>query len=151
MFLCPIIFWLLVVALAMQTSSLGWITSYWGERSLATTYFDHILSWWAHRDSPNILFLKYEDIKKDLPEAITKIAAFLRVDLPGDVVMKIADLTTFANMKADNTANMTWIREWCDKGTWQISTWSEGRGGRLDELSDCQTVSVGGPQMQGEV
>ena len=25
---------------------------------------DHVLSWWKHRDDPNLLFLKYEDMHK---------------------------------------------------------------------------------------
>ena len=24
-------------------------------------WFDHVLSWWKHRDDPNILILTYED------------------------------------------------------------------------------------------
>ena len=76
---------------------------------------DHILSWWAHRDSENILFLKYEDMKKDLPQAVSKIASFLEVDLSPDVVKKIADLTTFDRMKADSTANMSWMKEFNDE------------------------------------
>ena len=28
---------------------------------LGGVWFDHVLSWWKHRDDPNILFLKYED------------------------------------------------------------------------------------------
>ena len=55
-------------------------------------YFDHILSWWAHRNDENVLMLKYEDMKRDLPQAITRIASFMGIDLPGDVVTKIADL-----------------------------------------------------------
>ena len=26
--------------------------------------FDHVLSWWKHKDDPNVLLLKYEDMKK---------------------------------------------------------------------------------------
>ena len=70
--------------------------------------FDHVLSWWAHRDSPNILVLTYEDMKKDLPQAVSKIASFLQVDLSLEVVQKIADLTTFDKMKTDATANYSW-------------------------------------------
>ena len=93
------------------TRSITW-DQFWtkfitGESSYGDT-FDHILSWWAHRDSPNILFLKYEDMKKDLPQAISKIASFLQVDLSPDVVQKIADLTTFEKMKTDDTANYSW-------------------------------------------
>ena len=25
---------------------------------------DHILGWWKHKDDPNVLFLKYEDLQK---------------------------------------------------------------------------------------
>ena len=25
---------------------------------------DHVLSWWKHKDDPNVLFLKYEDLRK---------------------------------------------------------------------------------------
>ena len=78
-------------------------------------YFTHILSWWAHRDSPNILFLKYEDMKKDLPQAVSQIAAFLEVDLSPDAVKKIADLTTFEHMKSDNTVNMSWVNMFIDE------------------------------------
>ena len=78
-------------------------------------HFDHILSWWSHRDSPNILFLRYEDMKKDLPQAVSKIASFLEVDLASDVVNKIADLTTFEHMKTDNTANKSWRKEHNDE------------------------------------
>ena len=78
-------------------------------------YFDHVLSWWAHKGSPNILFVKYEDMKKDLSQAVSKIASFLEVDLSPDVVQKIADLTTFESMMADNTANMSWDEDFNDK------------------------------------
>ena len=27
-------------------------------------YFDHLLSWWSHRDDKNVLFMKYEDMKE---------------------------------------------------------------------------------------
>ena len=25
---------------------------------------DHVLDWWKHKDDPNVLFLKYEDLQK---------------------------------------------------------------------------------------
>ncbi|KAG0443395.1 hypothetical protein HPB47_014967 [Ixodes persulcatus] len=28
-------------------------------------YFDNLLSWYEHRNDPNVLFLTYEDLKKD--------------------------------------------------------------------------------------
>ena len=44
-------------------------------------YFDHILGWWAHKDDDNVLFLKYEDMKKDLPTAVARIAKFIGQDI----------------------------------------------------------------------
>ncbi|KAL1436969.1 hypothetical protein MTO96_048990 [Rhipicephalus appendiculatus] len=40
-------------------------------------YFDHLLSWYDHRNDPNVLFLTYEDLKKDAPASVLRIADFL--------------------------------------------------------------------------
>ncbi|KAH7963108.1 hypothetical protein HPB52_019594 [Rhipicephalus sanguineus] len=40
-------------------------------------YFDHLLSWYDHRNDPNVLFLTYEDLKKDAPASVLKVADFL--------------------------------------------------------------------------
>lgn len=40
-------------------------------------YFDHVLSWYHHRADPNVLFLAYEDLKKDTSAWVLKIADFL--------------------------------------------------------------------------
>ncbi|XP_020627277.1 sulfotransferase family cytosolic 1B member 1-like isoform X2 [Orbicella faveolata] len=39
--------------------------------------FDHVLSWWKHRDDPNILFLTYEGRIKNPADAGDKIAKFI--------------------------------------------------------------------------
>lgn len=31
------------------------------------SWLDHVLGWWKQRHNPNVLFLKYEDMKKVLP------------------------------------------------------------------------------------
>ena len=72
---------------------------YYGE------YFDHLLSWWPHRDDENVLFMKYEDMKKDLSAAVSQVASFIGADISNDVIGKIADMTSFDKMKSDNTAN----------------------------------------------
>ena len=71
---------------------------YWGN------YFDHVLSWWAHKDDDNVLILTYEDMKKDLSSAVAKIAKFIRQDISQDLVDEIAHKTTFDNMKRDSMA-----------------------------------------------
>ena len=74
-------------------------------------YFDHILSWWAHKDDDNVLFLKYEDMKKDLPSAVSRIAKFIDQDIGQELVDEIADRTTFTNMKKDKSANYEWVNK----------------------------------------
>ena len=73
-------------------------------------YFDHVLSWWAHKDDDNVLFLKYEDMKKDLPSAVAAIAKFIGQDISKELVEEIAQKTTFENMKKDNSANYEWMK-----------------------------------------
>ncbi|KAJ1963596.1 hypothetical protein GGI12_001953, partial [Dipsacomyces acuminosporus] len=43
-------------------------------------WFDHVLGWWKHKDCENILFLKYEDMKKDIDAELKKIASFIGVE-----------------------------------------------------------------------
>ena len=40
-------------------------------------WLSHVLGWWAHRDEPNILFLKYEDLKKDAHKTVKAIGEFI--------------------------------------------------------------------------
>ena len=66
-------------------------------------YFDHVLSWWVHKDDKNVLIVKYEDMKINLPSAVAKVANFLCQDISQDLVDEIAHRTTFANMKKEST------------------------------------------------
>lgn len=40
-------------------------------------YFDHLTSWWNHRNDSNVIFLTYEGMKADIASAIYKIASFI--------------------------------------------------------------------------
>ncbi|KAH7972479.1 hypothetical protein HPB52_012473 [Rhipicephalus sanguineus] len=40
-------------------------------------YFDHLLSWYEHRNDPNVLFFTYEEMKKDIDFWTLKIADFM--------------------------------------------------------------------------
>ncbi|XP_022079124.1 sulfotransferase 4A1-like isoform X2 [Acanthaster planci] len=41
------------------------------------SYFRHVLEWWERRKDDNLLFLKYEDIRKDLKSSVEQLANFL--------------------------------------------------------------------------
>lgn len=58
----------------------------------------------------------FEDMKRDLPAAVAKIASFIGADLSSDTVTKIADLTSFEKMKKDNSANFSWDKAYDKDG-----------------------------------
>ncbi|XP_070537611.1 sulfotransferase 1C4-like [Ptychodera flava] len=59
----------------------------------------HVLDWWKRRHDNNVLYLKYEDIRKDLKAAIQKIAEFIGKDLTPEDINKIAHHCSFDYMK----------------------------------------------------
>ena len=79
-------------------------------------YIDHLVGWWPHRNDKNVLFLKYEDMKKDLESTVSTIASFMGINLSNDIITKIANLTSFERMKEDNTANYSWREYYQKKG-----------------------------------
>uniref|UniRef100_A0A131Z2V1 Sulfotransferase n=1 Tax=Rhipicephalus appendiculatus TaxID=34631 RepID=A0A131Z2V1_RHIAP len=40
-------------------------------------YFDHVLSWYDHRNDPNVLFITFEDVKSDPRTSTIRIADFV--------------------------------------------------------------------------
>ena len=74
---------------------------------------DHVLSWWEHRNDDNVLFLKYEDLKKDIRSAVVRIASFIGKDLTEEEVDTVIKKSTFSSMKDNPTTNYEWIpKEW---------------------------------------
>ena len=80
-------------------------------------YFDDLLSWLPHREDKNVLFLTYEDMKQDLPSAVTRISTFMGIELSGETIAKICDLSSFESMKTDRSANKCWRYGENDDGT----------------------------------
>ena len=116
-------------------------------------YFDHVLSWWAHQDDDNVLFLKYEDMKRDLPTAVAQIAKFINQDISKELVDEIAHKTTFANMKKDSSANYEWMNKhrrstattFMRKG--EVGDWKNyftpEQSARLDAVYDNKMKKIG--------
>ncbi|XP_066289784.1 sulfotransferase 6B1-like [Branchiostoma lanceolatum] len=62
-------------------------------------YYDHVLGWWQMKDDPHFLFLKYEDMNRDLTSAVKTIASFLKKNLSDDAVRAVAEACSFQTMK----------------------------------------------------
>ncbi|KAG8285199.1 hypothetical protein J6590_085922 [Homalodisca vitripennis] len=63
-------------------------------------YWEHLKQAWVKRNHPNLLFLFYEDLLRDLPGNIRKISAFLGNPLNDDQVLKLSN-----HLQIDNFRN----------------------------------------------
>ncbi|XP_060567349.1 sulfotransferase 1 family member D1-like [Ruditapes philippinarum] len=75
-----------------------------------TPWWLHVRAFWENRNEiNNILYLKYEDIVKDMTGTIYQIAEHLKVDVTAEQVDKIAEHCSFSKMKASKTTNAGWM------------------------------------------
>ncbi|NXN99363.1 ST3A1 sulfotransferase, partial [Rhinopomastus cyanomelas] len=72
---------------------------------VGSSWMDHVAGWCGHTQDFNILFLTYEEMKKDLRSAVLKICNFLGKKLSSDEVDSVVEQATFENMKKDPRAN----------------------------------------------
>jgi hypothetical protein len=83
-----------------------WLELFLNGRVQRGDWFDHALSWWAHRDAPNVLFLKYEDLLLDFETELERLASFLDCELSPGVAARIAEKTSFDEMRQAGFSNM---------------------------------------------
>ncbi|NXT39694.1 ST3A1 sulfotransferase, partial [Pelecanoides urinatrix] len=72
---------------------------------LASSWLDHVAGWYSHAEDFNILFLTYEEMKKDLRSAVLKICNFLDKKLSEEELDSVVRQATFENMRKDPRAN----------------------------------------------
>ncbi|NXW32129.1 ST3A1 sulfotransferase, partial [Phaetusa simplex] len=72
---------------------------------LGSSWLDHVAGWYSHAEDFNILFLTYEEMKKDLRSAVLKICNFLGKKLSEEEVDSVVRQATFENMRKDPRAN----------------------------------------------
>ncbi len=75
-----------------------WFTSpdlmWWG------TWTDHVKGWWVRRNEPNVLFVYFEDMKKDLSSVVKRVVEFLGVrELTPDELSAVVHKCSFAYMQ----------------------------------------------------
>ena len=74
------------------------------------SYFDNVLPWWqASQTAPNILFLKYEDMKDDLAGAVTQIADFIDAPLTQPLLDRVVAGSSFKAMSTNEKTNFSWV------------------------------------------
>lgn len=71
------------------------------------SWFNHVKSWWKKKEEHPMLFLFYEDVKKNPKEEIKKIAGFLEKSLSDEILDRIVHHTSFEVMKNNPKVNYT--------------------------------------------
>ncbi|XP_048210587.1 amine sulfotransferase-like [Perognathus longimembris pacificus] len=72
---------------------------------VGSRWFDHIKGWYEHRHDFNILFLSYEEMKKDLRNSVLKLSKFFDKELSEEDVDAVVIQASFEKMKSDARAN----------------------------------------------
>jgi aryl sulfotransferase len=63
-------------------------------------HFQMIASYWARRGQPNLLFVHYNDLKKDLPGEMRRVAKFLDIELDASQWPGVIERSTFDGMRS---------------------------------------------------
>jgi len=70
-------------------------------------YFDNLMSWYAHRDDSNVLFLTYEAMKSDTRAAVTSIGEFLGAASVDDETV-MADILRYSSFESMSENQDRW-------------------------------------------
>lgn len=66
----------------------------------------HYLDFWHKRQEPNILFLRYEDMKRDLKGTLIKLAKFLEKDYTDAEYDQLGEYLSFQSMRKNKACNL---------------------------------------------
>jgi hypothetical protein len=66
---------------------------------------EHVLEYWKLRDQPNVLFLFYEDMKKDLKKEVLKVMKFLDKNYCDEQIDQLCAHLDFNSMKNNPSVN----------------------------------------------
>jgi hypothetical protein len=63
------------------------------------SWFKHVAGWWNHRNDPNVLWLSYEELCRDLEGCLRRITAFCGFHVAPERIPTILERCSFAFMK----------------------------------------------------
>ncbi|HVR97475.1 MAG TPA: sulfotransferase domain-containing protein [Thermoanaerobaculia bacterium] len=78
------------------------IDRYLARQTRFVPWFEHMRSWWPHRDDSNVLFLRYEEAIADLEGTVRKVAAFCGIPIDETQMPRIVERCGLEFMKRHN-------------------------------------------------
>ena len=95
----------------------------------AGSWFEHVKGWWSHRNDPNVLFLRYEDLVSDLEGCLRRITAFCDLEVEPARLPTILERCSFGFMKAHESKFDHLMGLLCEQGVRWNSFIRQGRAG----------------------
>ena len=130
----------------------GFIGAMLSEENPFGGWFTHVLGWWEHKDTPNILFVKYEDMKTDPHTVVRSVAQFIGIESVTDqLIHDVVKYSSFSSMKKSTSSNYDWMvgkifieKSFIRKG--EIGSWrehfSEEQSKRFDEIYSKKMAGI---------
>ena len=102
-------------------------------------FFDIVASYWAERARPNLLFVHFNDLKRDLGAEMRRIAAFLDIEVPEEKWPAVIERCTFESMRENETmvGDLSMGFEGGTKGFLH-----KGTNGRWRDVLDAQELAL---------
>lgn len=72
---------------------------------LHAPYWQLVMGYWEQRNEPNVLFIYYEDMKKDIRSVVLKVAKFLGTELNEEQIKKLLEHLSFDSMLNNPSCN----------------------------------------------
>ncbi|KAK2884803.1 hypothetical protein Q8A73_021277 [Channa argus] len=73
------------------------------------SWYDHVKGYWVEKEKKNILYIFYEDMKENPQREIERIMRYLDLSLSDEVISRIAEFTSFKNMKDNPMSNYSHV------------------------------------------
>lgn len=84
---------------SLMCSKEKWLRTFLSPDAMSGPWAEHLNSWWALRQRDNVLFLTYEQMKRDLPGTVRRIAALMGVPLSSEELAAVVRQTSFEHMR----------------------------------------------------
>lgn len=131
---------------------------HFGQGKIHGTWFEHLESWWPHRNDPDVLFLTFQGMTADLEGTVRRVAAFCGLPLDEAAMPRILERCGFEFMKRHSakfdprlqqTEELpTFIRKG-KTGQWQDEL-PAAHGKRLEQQARVLALKLGAGDLGGE-
>jgi len=117
-----------------------WLDVYLSPDTTLGSWAAHLQSYWSARDRPNVLFLTYEQMRADLPDAVDKIAKLMGVDLEAEERAAVIEQCTFEHMKKIGAKFDPAGPPWASSQGSMIRRGERGKSGELISSADQRRI-----------